>query len=258
MIVFLHMQKTGGSTFNFILGNNFGITACPTNHTKKEVFTQDDLNFARKIYPRLQCITGHNLVQPLALAVPDPYYVTIVREPVARVISHYQMSLTAANNRMSLEESLPKLDVLQNLQVRKMAGGPDLDRAKDFLEKCSFVGVTEQYDLSLHVLDRLSTRKLNLNYHRRTVTKDRTLKKSLAADSRLMEMVRDYNKLDLELYDFAVNKIFPKLCAKVGLSPSDKVSSYDTYHTENHFRFFFYNFYSRVVYRQLCKLRRSG
>jgi hypothetical protein len=34
MIVFLHIPKTAGSTFQFILENTFGISACHTNHTK--------------------------------------------------------------------------------------------------------------------------------------------------------------------------------------------------------------------------------
>jgi len=260
MFIFLHIPKTGGSTFNFVIGNNFGITACPTNHAKKKEFTQSDLDFARNAYPRLRCITGHNLVQPLKYCVPDPFYATFVREPVARVISHYQMTVhdDRDQNRMSFEESLQKNDLLQNLQVKLMAGKPDVDEAKRFLEKCSFVGVTERFDLSLEVLNRLSPRKWRLNYCRRRVAKDNAVQKSLLADNRLMDVARDSNKLDLELYRFAVEEIFPKLCTKAGMSPSDKVGSYDTYRTERHFRFWMYDFYSRVVYRQLCKLRRVG
>ena len=40
MIVFLHIPKTAGSTFQFILENSFGCKACHTNHAKKAVFGQ--------------------------------------------------------------------------------------------------------------------------------------------------------------------------------------------------------------------------
>lgn len=49
MIVFLHIPKTAGSTFQFILENSFGISACHTNHTKKERFTRSDFDLAREI-----------------------------------------------------------------------------------------------------------------------------------------------------------------------------------------------------------------
>jgi len=38
MIVFLHIPKTAGSTFQFILENTFGVSACHTNHTKQDFF----------------------------------------------------------------------------------------------------------------------------------------------------------------------------------------------------------------------------
>ena len=106
MIVFLHIPKTAGSTFQFILENTFGISACHTNHAKTKLFEQDDLAFARKIFPRPQSLSGHNLVDPLRLSVPDPFYITFLREPVARVLSHYQDSVVLGQNRASFEESL--------------------------------------------------------------------------------------------------------------------------------------------------------
>ena len=54
MIVFLHIPKTAGSTFQFILENTFGVSACHTNHTKQHFFRQDDFEFARKFFPRMR------------------------------------------------------------------------------------------------------------------------------------------------------------------------------------------------------------
>ena len=72
MIVFLHIPKTAGSTFQFILENSFGICAGHTNHTKQKIFTQSDFNLAQKIFPCLKSISGHNLIDPLKLSVPNP------------------------------------------------------------------------------------------------------------------------------------------------------------------------------------------
>lgn len=254
MIVFCHIPKTAGSSFQFILENSFGVFACHTDHNKKPVFNQGDFDFARKIFPGLRSIAGHNLIDPLSLSVPDPFFATFLREPVARVFSHYQESVLHGNRR-TLEEELHRSDYFENRHVKMMAGGRDLDKAKRFLEKCGFVGLTEKFELSLHVLERLSPYPLNLNYKRRRVAPDNRIKKSLETDSRLVEMTREYNQLDLELYSFAVNEIFPGLCTKAGLSPADKVTSHDHYTSEIKWKFLLGHFYNMSFYRQVCKAR---
>ncbi len=256
MIVFLHIPKTAGSTFSFILSNSFGVCACHTNHTKKAVFGQDDLNLTRKLFPALRSIAGHNLIDPLQLAVPDPFYVTFLREPVARVISQYRDSCTLGNNRLSFEESLRTLEDYENLHVKLMAGERNLDKAKRFLERCAFVGLTEKFDLSLHVLEKLSPYKLNLKYVRRRVTPAHAPKVTLDTDDRMLEMARACNRLDLELYSFAANEIFPRLCAKTGFKPDDQVASCDHYKSEIRFKFLAFSLYNMLFYRQVCKLRK--
>jgi len=255
VIVFLHIPKTAGSTFNFILENSFGIRACHSNHTRKKVFEQADLDFARKVFPGLRSVSGHNLVDPLRLKAPEAYFVTFLREPIARVLSRYVDSVLKGGNRLGFEESLRTEDAMQNVQTRLIAGEANLDKAKHSLEKHDFVGLTEVFDLSLHVLARLCPHKLNLRYKRRRVTPENELRKKLQNDTRLMELARDYNKLDLELYTFARQELFPKLCARAGYSPSDRVPSYEHYTSEAQPMFLLFSAYNMLFYRQLYKLR---
>jgi hypothetical protein len=140
------------------------------------------------------------------------------------------------------------------LAVKLIAGEKNLDKAKRFLEKYDFVGLTEKFDLSLHVLGRLSPRKLNLNYKKYVIRKDDKVKKALQADSKTAEVAGVYNKLDLELYAFAVNEVFPRLCQKAGFSPSDNVATYDTYTNVIKPRFLAGRYYNKI-YRQVCKIR---
>jgi hypothetical protein len=247
MIVFCHIPRTAGSSFQFILENSLGVFACHTSHTKRPVFTQRDLDFARKMFPGLRSIAGHNLVDPLNLSVPNPFYMTFLREPVARVFSQYQGSVLSGNRRT--------FEDLENLHVKLMAGGRNLGKAKRFLETCGFVGLTEKFELSLQVLERLGPYPLNLNYKRKNLAPDNRIKKSLENDSRLVEMTREYNKLDIELYAFAVNEIFPKMCAKAGLNPADKVASHDHYTSEIKWKYLLCHFYNMSFYRQICKVR---
>ena len=140
------------------------------------MFSPADFEFVKTMFPRLRSIVGHNLVDPLRFSVADPFYVTFLREPVARVISHYQSSVVRGKNRMTFEESLQQHGHLNNWQVKLMAGGENLDKAKRFLERCDFIGLTEHFDLSLHVLERLAPCKLDLHYKKRKVAKDNEIK----------------------------------------------------------------------------------
>ena len=255
MIVFLHIPKTGGSTFRFILERNLGLTHCHTNHNGKERFAERDLSFARRCFPRLRSMAGHNLVDPLGWRVPDPVYMTFLREPVARVFSQYQDGVVRGNNRESFEASLRHRDNLSNLHVKLMAGSEDLDRAKRFLEKCFFVGVTEKYELSLNVLHRLDPFGLDLQFDRKVVARDNTIKKRLESDPKMIELAREWNRLDLELYDFGVREVLPRLCEKAGIKPSDPLESFERPRVVSNPRHYLGRLWNRAVYRQLCKLR---
>jgi sulfotransferase famil protein len=256
MIVFLHIPKTAGSTFQFILENTFGISACHSGHAKKKNFRQDDFDFAKMFFPRMKSLAGHNLVDPLALNIPDAFHMTFLREPVARVFSHYQDSVQSGGNRLSFEENLRQNEYLENLHVKLMAGERNLDKAKRYLERCGFVGLTEKFNLSLHVLGKMSPYPLNLHYLRRRTAPANDIRKPLTADPRKVELAREYNQLDLALYDFAIKEIFPKFCERTGFKPDDPVSSFDKYTSEWQWRYRLCHFYGLSIYRQFGKLRR--
>lgn len=254
MIVFAHVPKTGGSTFQVILENTFGASHCNAFHNRKKVFTKEDLAFARKIFPRLRSVSGSNLIDPLELGAPDPFYITFTREPVARVFSHYQ-HMVRSGRSTPFEEALRTDELLQNLNVKVLAGGrSDLGRAKSFLEKCDFVGFTEKFDLSLHILGKLSPYKLNLTYMKKQIAPDNTVKKNLEADARAVEITQEFNRLDLEIYSFALTEIFPRMCEKAGVNPSEKVESHAVLSDGLSLRFQMSGFYNKV-FRQIYKVR---
>ena len=254
MIVFVHVPKTAGTTFRFVLENTFGIHHCHATHNHKDLFEQTDLDFAQGFFPGLRSIAGHNLVDPPRLAFPDPFFITLLRDPVSRVISHYQDSVERAGSRKTFEETLAERGKLENLAVKIIAGSRDLDKAKRFLEGCGMVGFTEEFDRSLHVLDRLCPAKLNLNYRRGRIAKKNTVRDSIKSNPRLLDIAREYNQLDLELYSFARNEVFPQLCAKAGVDPAGPVSSFESRDGGKLHTYTMGRMYNQL-FRQLCKLR---
>jgi hypothetical protein len=204
----------------------------------------------------MKSLAGHNLVDPLSLNVPQPFHLTFLREPVARVFSHYQDTVLSGGETWTFEEFMRQGGVAENLHVRLMAGERNLDKAKKYLERCNFVGLTEKFNLSLRVLEKLSPYPLNLNYKRRRTAATNVIRQPGANDPRMIELAREHNQFDLALYDFAVREIFPKFCAKAGLTPDSQVTSFDTYTSDRHWRYRLCHLYNLLLYRQMGKLRR--
>jgi hypothetical protein len=86
------------------------------------------------------------------------------------------------------------------------------------------------------------------------VARGNEVKDALQNDERMIELAREYNKLDIELYQFAVNEIFPRLCRKVGVSPTEKAPSYQCDGSTKRLNYQLSRGYSKL-FRHLCKLR---
>src|SRR3990170_1027659 len=63
MLVFIHINKTGGSTVRYILRSSFGLHHCEVEpwHARwtGSPFSTSDLQRVRKLYPHLESIGGH-------------------------------------------------------------------------------------------------------------------------------------------------------------------------------------------------------
>ena len=89
-----------------------------------------------------------------------------------------------------------------------MAGEPNLEKAKGYLERCGFVGLTEKFDLSLHMLEKLSPLPLNLNYKRRRAAPSNMLRQALESDPHKVELARQHNQLDWPFMILPCGKFF--------------------------------------------------
>ncbi len=209
MIVFNHIGKTAGTTLKFIFRNSFGIYHLDSYVAKKKIFTNQDLTFAKKFFFDIKCISGHSLINPVKnVKGSNFYYVTILRDPVMRCISHYQDDCNRRNCAMPIEEWLSNTR-WNNYQVKQVAGEENLEKAKELIHKYSLVGLTERFEESLKLLKLTSPYPVNINYLKKIVAKDNTIKKNIMNDKNKLQLIAEKNLLDIDFYEYVVKNVFP-------------------------------------------------
>ena len=261
IIGFLHISKTAGTTVKFILRNSTYLRHCDLQPLiKYGIFTNDDFKFLRKIFFfGVRSISGHSLICPTAnLSAPIQYF-TFVRDPLQRCLSHYQhlkRSRRRCGEDITFEEFIQDKDVA-NHQVRCIAGDSDLAKAKHELSQLYlFVGLTERFAESMLVLQRLCPYPLKLEYTRRHVTMDNIAKQEVLANLEHCRLLQESNQLDLQLYAYVRDELYPELRKKAGLSVADDVDEKRFLPKSYPVCYKFTRAYNMAVYRSLSKVRR--
>jgi hypothetical protein len=165
-------------------------------------------------------------------------YVTVLREPVARVVSAYKHVLKRTSHdyhervikgRIDLEEFIETfwLEEKRNRQIRDLCNEYDgpvdrelLEQAKRNLESFLVVGLTERFEETFALIRR--TLRLRLPFY---VT--RNVGFPLQPSERAIQLIRERELLDIELYAFA-QQLFDKRVGAQDNSFGLEVSAYRT------------------------------
>jgi hypothetical protein len=229
-LIFLHIGKTAGTSLRKILHRQFKASEIlrvetPWRHPER-LRREETLDYfatlpeARRASARL--IEGH-LIFGIHEHVPRPStYITLLRNPVALVISQYNFVLRrprhwlherVVRDGMSFGDYVRSGIALEtdNSQVRALSGDRTtpfggctremLEQAKRNLEaRFSVVGLTERFDESLIFLKRAFGWS-NVHYVRANVSprKDPVPPETIRA-------IEEQNALDLELYRWATER----------------------------------------------------
>ena len=225
-LIFLHIPKTAGTTLNRII---------EWQYSPLSIFTLDPYRFrataerfktlSEERRRRFRVVRGH-LYYGLHEFLPQgATYITMLREPVARFLSSYYfiqrrplhpLHRKMKRERLGVEDYLRLIPHRHNLQCRLIAGVQDnrsaderlLDMAKENLTKSfSVVGICERFEESLMLIAKTFGWDVPF-YENRKVSKNRS-----PVDPTAIEMIREHNRLDLELYEFG-QKLFDESLRK--------------------------------------------
>ena len=214
-LIFLHIPKTAGTTLNRIIEWQYSPFAIFTMDPYRIRATPERLKrLPEGRRRRLRVVRGH-LFYGIHECLPQgATYITMLRDPVPRALSAYYFILRRPlhplhwklkREGLRVEDCLRLFPQRHNLQCRLIAGVKDtaiadkrlLDIAKENLTRSfSVVGISERFDESLMLIATTFDWEIPL-YKNCKVSKARP-----QIDPGTVEMIRDHNRLDVELYEF--------------------------------------------------------
>ena len=263
-MVYSHIPKTAGTTLNYILQGNFGSDLLSAKYRKgvnKAVYRYEDLSKDIRLYPNLKCITGHCIKPFVSFKEFESRFiwVTILREPKSRFISHYihQQANPDPQYKMDLV-SWGKNFNRGNWMVKMIAGEEDVLAAIQIMEeKFSFIGFTEHFYDSLFLLKEcLELERFEVvKTTSKMTTKDASLKKQLYSQINVYEeFINESNALDIELYNHFYNKFRYHLESPKG-NLEFSFSNADAAFKKN---LFFYKLKNNLIYKPSVALENKG
>jgi len=214
-IIFLHIPKTAGTTLNRIIEWQYHPAAIFTIDPHRFRATAARFEtFSKERRRRFRAVRGHLFYGIHDYLPQGATYITMLREPVSRLLSSYYFILRRPlhplhaklkGEGLGVEELIRLTPHRQNLQCRSIAGVGDvgtcdestLETAKQNLRRSfSVIGLSERFEDSLLLMMAEFGWRVPF-YGNRKVAKARP-----KSDPRLAELIRQHNPFDVQLYEF--------------------------------------------------------
>jgi Sulfotransferase family len=225
MLLSMHIPKTAGTSFRMALQAHFGdsmLMAYRGQVRAKEPIVPFEGKLLAHLEPahkqrlaeycrehEVQCIHGHYTLPSLLEVFPGAGCITFVREPVDRLISaynHLHVTMPDAAARTSFEQ------FTQNPRTRNVYEQVGMLECVDAL---TFIGITEQYERSLRLLEHKLPQLGSLAFEEANVSQQKRFSKA-DVTAEMRSRLRELNDGDVEIYEAAL-ECFEHECAEAGL-----------------------------------------
>jgi len=221
-LLFLHLPKTGGISLRSVIFSNYPPSVIyqiePSSPVRSIRYLK---SLPKKDLARLRVITGHTLWGVHGILPQSFVYLTMLREPVERVLSLYSYVRSSPTHRLYKEANALDISLqdflrwdkvrheVENQQTKLLAGrwgghvkctAELLEAAKSHLEKYMVVGLTERFADSLSLFAQVFGWQ-NVSVVRANVTSKRLRRED--TDENTLQFIAELNRCDLELYHLA-------------------------------------------------------
>ena len=206
IVIFLHIPKAAGSTLNRVIAQNYPPAAILKVGGKTDAALRDALT------SEVRLIAGHRRFGMHAQLSRPFTYITVLRDPVERVLSQYHFVKRLAEHPLHRAVASGELSLRDygrqtpDSQTRYLAGSNTddaglLEQAQaNLVTHFAVAGLTERFDETVVLLQRA------LGWRVRPFTNSNVSAgrpKSAGHSREDLDAIRECNRLDLALYDFA-------------------------------------------------------
>ena len=220
-LFFIHIPKTAGTTLSFIMDeqyNSNNVFAIDGGNVKDS--TEQFKNLPDEEKNKYNLVWGHMNFGVHKALNKQSTYITLLRDPVDRLISHYYFAKQTPHHYLYNKIKLYNMDLkgyvmggltneADNGQVRDLSGIEDIEfgkcsqeileiAKKNIEEHFSLVGLTERFGDTLKILRKKFGWKIDPFYPKQRVNDCRPKKEMVEKNT--VKIIENFNRLDVELY----------------------------------------------------------
>jgi hypothetical protein len=232
LIISIHIPKTGGNTFSEILRAiadevfylDYGSQIfSPTAVYRRGKLVQEPFESITdlELLPGRSVIHGHFRISKYLEKFPSASYITWLRDPVERIASNYFFWQRAAEKHSLMDDPLcnkvisEKMSLVEFAELKETRNAQYNYLAPVGVEYCAFIGITEEYDRSVKLFQKLFCPGIDITWQSQNQNPERP-HPFYKLEAGVREKILQLNELDVKTYSEGLSR-FRSLCDDLGI-----------------------------------------